>query len=74
MGDVMIVKSENVRNDNIKIKVKENTGKSWNEKYTKILNPHDYHDLALFFLDLKNLFNAPVEKAMKEMNDSTGFW
>jgi beta-lactamase class D len=66
---IMIVKTDRDRTK-ATIKVTRKVKNSFAPKeYFKIVNLHNYQDLALFFEDLDMILNAPVERAFRNYKE-----
>jgi len=62
--DILIVKR---KGNKMPIKITQRVKNSYcSPNSTRIINFKNYKDLALFFHDLNDLFNAPVDKAIEE--------
>ena len=72
--DLLVVKRKHDSFLRMKVKRKAKK-KNWDSSYNHIIDVRDYKALAGFFCDIKIMFDAPVEKAFREMKKDKGpFW
>ena len=63
-GDILIIKN---RRGKTHVKITKSMRKGHcPPRATLVINFKNYKDLALFFHDLKDLYDAPVDKAIEE--------
>jgi len=72
---VLFVKNKR-RKRKLEFNVKRKANQGFNEsEYKNMVDVTDYKQLAIFLDDLEILFNAPLDKAMKELrNKKSPFW
>lgn len=72
-GKILVVKR---REDKLKVKVTDEVSRGYTSTdYNNSIQISDYKQLAVLFSDLQVLFNAPIDKAYKELKKKkTPFW
>ena len=74
MEDLLVIKRRK-GSSKWKMKVTKKKNKGYHSTdYNNAINIRDFKELATFLEDMKILFDAPVDKAVKEMNKSKMFW
>lgn len=66
-GEYVLVYKRKGRREEMKITQKVKSGYI-SDNFSAIVNFKDFHNLALFFQDLNDLWGAPVDKAIQEYN------
>ena len=67
---VLIIKKKRSQN-NMTIKVRKKVRKGYAlDQYIKVINPHDFNDLALLLEDLDLIVGAPIEKAIRKYREN----
>jgi hypothetical protein len=73
--DILVAKRKQAGLIRMKVKKRRGSNKSWDVSYNNIIDVKDYKALARFFGDLQMMFDAPVDKAFREMKKKKGpFW
>ena len=75
MGEYVLIFKKKGRKEEMKITREVKAGYLPSD-FSAVVNFKDYKNLALFFQDLAQLWNAPVDKAIKEYlrNKEEGNW
>ncbi len=69
---VLVIKKKRSQN-RMTAKVRKKVKKGFApDQYMKVVNPHDFNDLALLLEDLDLIIGAPVEKAIRKYRENKG--
>jgi len=67
----MIVKK---RHGKVSLKITKAMRAGYSPDHKIVINLNDYKDVALFLQDLRDLYNVPVDKAIKHYQSGASTW